>query len=112
MRAVGDESRPPCHKKKGSLLSCDRPSKLFDLQDSVGRKVVLVPLEAALERNCRAEVSSRIDRVRRYEQARFGPLPDYSKGPMIEMSAGYLLSLDWSLQRLAGPYLAISADLQ
>jgi hypothetical protein len=32
--------------KKGSLLSCDRPSKLFDLQDSVGRKVVLVPLEA------------------------------------------------------------------
>jgi len=38
MRAVGDESRPPCHKKKGSLLSCEHPSKLFDSQDSVGRR--------------------------------------------------------------------------
>jgi len=51
MRAVGDESRPPCHKKKGSLLSREHPSKLFDSQDSVERKVVRVPLEATLERN-------------------------------------------------------------
>ncbi len=29
---------PPCYKKKGSLLSCEHPSKLFDSQDSVGRR--------------------------------------------------------------------------
>jgi hypothetical protein len=54
MRAVGAESRPPCQCEKGSLLA--RPSRLFNLQDSVGRKMVGVR-GAAFEWNC-AEWSS------------------------------------------------------
>jgi len=52
MRAVGDESRPPCHWRIGRPAALKLLSRLFDSQDSVEGSKVLVELEAGLERNC------------------------------------------------------------
>lgn len=62
MRAVGDESMPPCQYEERSLLA-RTPAGFFDLQDSVGGKVVHVPLEASLERNYTGAAYQRVRAV-------------------------------------------------
>lgn len=79
MRAVGDEARPPCHKNKGSLLSCDHPSKLFDSQDSVGREWCSFRWKLHLNRTAQARGFSERSQ---YEQGGV----DYSWGYLTELS--------------------------
>jgi len=72
----GDQPGYPRRESEKEKARIEDSVRAFVSQDSVGRREVRVPLEAALERNCAELNEDMTMKSRRSTQARFNPAAD------------------------------------